>query len=203
MNNGISRLLCSSWSRSWFASTAGIPGRGVPLRSGRDEQRMAAAGKQLGVRARTLRFDAIALDSHETPVVTATWSSPTRSPAGPPGRRWPRQHRRAVLDRCGPAPPGQLRVRGGQVRPGRLRPRAGRLAARQRGAGAVGPAGLRDRPDDGRPGPGPAGHHTGRRGCRLRRAGGTAPGGRCRCPRCGPGSGGRGSRSHASWPSGR
>jgi decaprenylphospho-beta-D-erythro-pentofuranosid-2-ulose 2-reductase len=38
---------------------------------------------------------------------------------------------------------------------------------------------------------------------RLRRAGGTAPGGRCRCPRCGPGSGGSGSRSHASWPSGR
>ena len=31
----------------------------------RDEQRMAAAGKELGVRARTLRFDATALDSHQ------------------------------------------------------------------------------------------------------------------------------------------
>ena len=31
-----------------------------------DEQRMAAAGQELGVRARTLRFDATALDSHES-----------------------------------------------------------------------------------------------------------------------------------------
>ncbi|MGH3121837.1 MAG: SDR family NAD(P)-dependent oxidoreductase [Streptosporangiaceae bacterium] len=35
------------------------------LLAGRDEQRMAAAGKELGVRARTLRFDATALDSHQ------------------------------------------------------------------------------------------------------------------------------------------
>ena len=35
------------------------------LLAGRDEQRMAAAAKELGVRARTLRFDATALDSHQ------------------------------------------------------------------------------------------------------------------------------------------
>ncbi|HST64316.1 MAG TPA: alpha/beta fold hydrolase, partial [Mycobacteriales bacterium] len=35
------------------------------LLAGRDEQRMAAAGKELGVRARTLSFDATALDSHQ------------------------------------------------------------------------------------------------------------------------------------------
>ena len=34
------------------------------LLAGRDEQRMAAAGKELGTRVRTLRFDATALDSH-------------------------------------------------------------------------------------------------------------------------------------------
>jgi decaprenylphospho-beta-D-erythro-pentofuranosid-2-ulose 2-reductase len=91
------------------------------LLAGRDEQRMAAAGKLLGVRARTLRFDATALDSHETLIDEAF-----------AGGDVDLHHRGAVLDRCGPAPPGQLRVRGGQVRPGRLRPRAGRLAARQR-----------------------------------------------------------------------
>jgi decaprenylphospho-beta-D-erythro-pentofuranosid-2-ulose 2-reductase len=35
------------------------------LLAGRDEQRMTAAGKELGVRVRTLRFDATALDSHQ------------------------------------------------------------------------------------------------------------------------------------------
>ena len=34
------------------------------LLAGRDEQRMAAAGKELGTRVRTLRFDATALDTH-------------------------------------------------------------------------------------------------------------------------------------------
>ena len=35
------------------------------LLAGRDEQRMAAAGKELGTRVRTLRFDATALDTHQ------------------------------------------------------------------------------------------------------------------------------------------
>jgi decaprenylphospho-beta-D-erythro-pentofuranosid-2-ulose 2-reductase len=44
----------------------GLPADAEVLLAGRDEQRMAAAGQELGVRARTLRFDAAALDSHET-----------------------------------------------------------------------------------------------------------------------------------------
>ena len=189
------------------------------LLAGRDEQRMAAAGKELGVRARTLRFDATALDSHQALIDEAFAGGDVdlvisaagvltgqqildRDPlsagllvetnftghvttllaaAAADARPGPRHHRGAVLDRRDPAPQGQLRVRGGQVRPGCLRPRAGRLAARQRSAGAAGPAGLRDRPDDGGHDPGPAGHHAGRRGRRRGRP--APPGGRHRARR--------------------
>ena len=42
-----------------------LPASTEVLLAGRDEQRMAAAAKELGVRARTLRFDATALDTHQ------------------------------------------------------------------------------------------------------------------------------------------
>ena len=42
-----------------------LPAGTEVLLAGRDEQRMAAAGKELGVQARTLRFDATALGSHQ------------------------------------------------------------------------------------------------------------------------------------------
>src|ERR1700735_1107815 len=43
----------------------GLPAGTEVLLAGRDEQRMAAAGKELGVRARTLRFDATGLATHQ------------------------------------------------------------------------------------------------------------------------------------------
>jgi len=42
-----------------------LPASTEVLLAGRDEQRMAAAAKELGVRARTLRFDATVLDTHQ------------------------------------------------------------------------------------------------------------------------------------------
>ena len=41
------------------------------LLAGRDEQRMAAVGKELGVRVRTLPFDATALDTHQALIDSA------------------------------------------------------------------------------------------------------------------------------------
>jgi decaprenylphospho-beta-D-erythro-pentofuranosid-2-ulose 2-reductase len=43
----------------------GAPPETEMLLAGRDEQRMAAAGKSLGCQVRTLQFDATALDSHQ------------------------------------------------------------------------------------------------------------------------------------------
>jgi decaprenylphospho-beta-D-erythro-pentofuranosid-2-ulose 2-reductase len=42
-----------------------LPPETEVLLAGRDEQRMAAAGKELGTGVRTLRFDATALDTHQ------------------------------------------------------------------------------------------------------------------------------------------
>jgi decaprenylphospho-beta-D-erythro-pentofuranosid-2-ulose 2-reductase len=46
------------------------------LLAGRDEQRMAAEGKRLACRVRTLRYDATALDAHEAVVAEAFASGP-------------------------------------------------------------------------------------------------------------------------------
>ena len=43
----------------------GLPAGAEVLLAGRDEQRMAAAGKELGCQVRTLPFEATALDSHQ------------------------------------------------------------------------------------------------------------------------------------------
>ena len=43
----------------------GLPARAEVLLAGRDEQRLAAAGKALGGQVRTLHYDATALDTHQ------------------------------------------------------------------------------------------------------------------------------------------
>jgi decaprenylphospho-beta-D-erythro-pentofuranosid-2-ulose 2-reductase len=49
----------------------GLPGRAEVLLAGRDEQRLAAAGKPLGCQVRTLAYDAVALDSHQAMIDAA------------------------------------------------------------------------------------------------------------------------------------
>jgi decaprenylphospho-beta-D-erythro-pentofuranosid-2-ulose 2-reductase len=49
----------------------GLPGRAEILLAGRDEQRLAAAGKTLDCRVRTLAYDATALDSHQAMIDAA------------------------------------------------------------------------------------------------------------------------------------
>lgn len=49
----------------------GLPGRAEVLLAGRDEQRLAAAGKVLGCQVRTLAYDAVALDHHEAMIDAA------------------------------------------------------------------------------------------------------------------------------------
>jgi decaprenylphospho-beta-D-erythro-pentofuranosid-2-ulose 2-reductase len=48
-----------------IVTALGLPPEAELLLAGRDEQRMAAAGKALGVQVRTLRYDATALDTHQ------------------------------------------------------------------------------------------------------------------------------------------
>ena len=181
------------------------------LLAGRDEQRMAAAGMELGVRARTLPFDATALDSHQALIDEAFAGGEVElviSAAGiltaqqildhdPLGagrlvetnftghvttlleaaaRMRDQGHGTIVVLSSVAAILGRGRPTSCTARPvsaGRLRPRAGRLAARERGGRAAGPARFRDRPDDGRDDAGPAGLHA-RRGGRRGRPGSAA-----------------------------
>ncbi|HUY47265.1 MAG TPA: SDR family NAD(P)-dependent oxidoreductase [Streptosporangiaceae bacterium] len=48
-----------------IVAALGVPPETEVLLAGRDEQRMAAAGKALGCRVRTLHYDATALDTHQ------------------------------------------------------------------------------------------------------------------------------------------
>jgi decaprenylphospho-beta-D-erythro-pentofuranosid-2-ulose 2-reductase len=54
----------------------GLPATAEVLLAGRDEQRMAAAGKELGCQVRTLPFEATALDTHQALIDAAFAGGP-------------------------------------------------------------------------------------------------------------------------------
>jgi decaprenylphospho-beta-D-erythro-pentofuranosid-2-ulose 2-reductase len=59
-----------------IVAALGLPPETELLLAGRDEQRMAAAGKALGGQVRTLRYDATALDTHEALIDDAFAAGP-------------------------------------------------------------------------------------------------------------------------------